>query len=153
MYKPRLVLFVLIAAHAACGGVGSPSSPTPALTLNDLVGSWIATSVVNTNQATPSQTIAIIAAGGEVRFTMLSGGGTRNWVEFGTFSDEWDAVVTLNGSTATSVPVETSRPTAVASATLVNGVLTLTNRSALFDFTLTGATPVAATQVSVFVRN
>jgi hypothetical protein len=146
-------LSLLLTGLLGCGSSGSPSSPTPALTLSDLVGSWTATSVVETNQANTAQTFDIIAAGGELRFTMLAGGGTRTWITVGTFSDEWDAAVTLNGRTVTSVPVEAGRPTTVATATLVNGVLTLTDTNATFDFTFTGATPVKATQVATFVRS
>lgn len=154
MHKPIcLALFALVTVTAGCGGSSSPTNPSPALTLSEIVGSWKATSVINTNHANPAQTFDIVAAGGEVRFTMLANGNTRTWVELGSFSDEWDSAVTLNGTTVTSVPAEASRRTVVSTATLVNGVLTLTDTNAVFDFTLTGATPVPVTQVSRFIRN
>jgi len=155
MYRSLTALFVLLSAAIGCSGAESPATPTPtpAVTLSDFVGSWSATSVVHTNKANPAQTFDIIAAGGEVRFTMLVGGGTRTWVELGTYADEWDALVTLSGSTVTSVPVEASRPTIVASVTLANGVLTMTNANAMFDFALTGATGVPTSEVSTFVRS
>ncbi len=84
---------------------------------------------------------------------MLSGGGTRTWVDFGTFSDEWDAAVSLSGNTLTSDPVEEGRPTRVWTFTLVDGLLTMTDTDADWDFTLTGATPVSAIEVIVFVGN
>jgi len=157
--SPRILAILCVAALGwSCGGGGgngggSPASATPAPTLNDFVGSWKASSVKYTNQADPTQTFDLVAAGGEVRFTMLTGGGTRTWVELGTFSDEWDAQVSVSGATVTSVPVESTRPTVVSTYTMVGGLLTLTDMSATFDFSLSGAPGVAATQVSVFARD
>jgi hypothetical protein len=95
----------------------------------------------------------MISNGGEVRVTVLANGGTRTWVEFDTFSDEWDSATTVNGSTLTSDPVEAGRPTRVWTFTLVNGTLTMTDAASEWDFTLTDATPVSATEVVVRVRN
>jgi hypothetical protein len=147
----RVVPILLLVLLSACGD-DDPAGPE-GLTLNDLVGSWIATSVVHTNNANSSETFDIVANGGEVRFTMLAGGNTRTWVELGTFMDEWDSAATLSGNTVTMDPVEAGRPTAVFEITLVGGVLTMTNEDSEFDFTLTGAAPVSTTAVLVFVPN
>jgi len=95
----------------------------------------------------------VIAAGGEFRVTMLNGGGTRHWLDIGTFSDEWDALLTLNGNVLTSVPAESSRPTRQYTVTLENGVLTLIRSNASFDFTLSGGQEVPATEKTVMIRH
>ena len=145
-------LMLLVVLVVACGS-DSPAEPNTGITLADLEGSWIATSVVHTNNADASETFDMIAAGGEVRFTMLAGGGTRTWVEFGTFTDEWDAQASLSGNAITMDPVEAARPTQVWTFTLVNGRLTVTREDSEWDFTLMGEPPVATTEVIVFVRN
>ena len=147
---PCLLAFALV---AGCGSDDDPTEPpVSGITTADLVGSWTATSLVHTNNANASETLDVIAAGGEVRFTMLVGGGTRTWTEFGT-SDEWDAAVTISGSTLTSNPVEEGRPTQAWQFTLVEDVLTMTDGNSEFDFTLTESAPVSTTEVIVFVRN
>jgi len=109
---------------------------------------------VFTNNADPSETFDAISAGGESRFTMLSGGRTRSWFDLGDFHDEWDSLVTLNdaGDMLTSTPEEASRPTRHFTFTLDGNTLTLTNTSDLFDFTLTGAEGTSATVVIVFQK-
>lgn len=148
-----LVACLLLAVLVAGCGDDDPTSPEGGITLGDLVGSWIATSDTHTNSADPTETFDMIAAGGEVRVTVLASGGVRTWVDFGTFSDEWDSAVTLSGNSLTSDPVEVGRPTVVWTVTLVNDVLTLTRPDGEWDFTLTGAPPVSTTEVVVFVRN
>ena len=145
------VCLLLSLSLSGCGG-DDPAGPA-GLTINDLVGSWIATSDTHTNNANSSESLDLIAEGGEVRFTMLSGGNTRIWVTFGTFSDEFDSAVTLSGTTLTIDPVEAGRETVVLEITLVGNVLTMTNADAEFDFTQSGATPVPTTEVLVFVPN
>lgn len=146
----RVVSVVLLLAVGACGG----DDPTSAgLTIDDLVGSWTATSAVFTNNANASETFDVVDAGGEVRFTMLSGGNTRIWTDDGTTPDEFDAAVTLSGSTLTIDPVEAGRETAVFAITLAGNVLTMTDTDSEFDFTLSGATPVSATFVLTMVPN
>jgi len=83
---------------------------------------------------------------------VLTGGGARTWVEFGTFSDEWDAQLSMSGNTLTSSPVEASRGVSQATFTLVGNTLTLTYANSSFDFTLLDGPEVAATEVVVFVR-
>jgi hypothetical protein len=144
---------VCLLASLLLSGCGSDGTGPGGLTLNDLVGSWIATSDTHTNNANSSETFDLVAEGGEVRFTMLAGGGTRIWVTLDTFSDEWDNAVTLSGTTLTVDPVEAGRSTEVFEITLVGNVLTMTNVASEFDFTLSGATPVATTEVLVFVPN
>lgn len=157
MIRPRalsvrtlMIGAVMAVLSSACG---SESTTEPdAVTIADLVGSWKASSVVFTEQANPTQQFDIVAAGGEVRTTILDHGGARTWVEFGGLSDEWDAQLSLSGNQLTSTPVEASRPTRHHTIELDGNRLTMTSSDASFDFTLTGATEVPATQVVVFVR-
>lgn len=135
---------------AGCGG-DDPVEPD-VVTIADLVGSWTASSVLHTDKANPAQLFDIVAAGGETRTTVLQGGGARTWVTLGTFSDEWDAQLAINGNTLTSTPAEASRGMRSYTFTLVGNTLTLTNDNATFDFTLSGAAEVPTTEVTVFVR-
>jgi hypothetical protein len=148
-FAPVLVFTVLL---AACGE-DDPTQPADVVTIADFVGSWTATSLVYTNNADAGETFDLVAAGGEARFTMLDGGGTRTWIELGTFSDEWDSAASLQGDNIVMDPVEVGRETRVWAYTLVNGVLTVTDTDSEFDFTLSDAPPVSATEVVVFVRN
>lgn len=154
--RPRarsLSLLILVAAlSAACGGDSTAPEDT-GLTISDLVGSWTASSLVFTNTANPSETFDIIAAGGDLSTTILSGGRARTWLTLGDFSDEWDALLTLNGDQLTSTPAESTRPTRQYTVSMVGEQLTLTSTSSSFDFTLSDAEPVPATEVTVFVRN
>ena len=126
---------------------------TDHVTLADFEGSWIATSHVHTNNANASETFDMIANGGEIRFTALSGGRVRTWVTFDTFSDEWDALVTISGNKLTSRPAESTRPTVTYTFVMSENRLEMTNTDDSFDFTLSGAPEVATTAVSVFVRH
>jgi hypothetical protein len=136
---------------SACG---SDSTTEPdAVTIADLVGTWKATSVLFTNQANPAQQFDIVVAGGELRSTVLNHGGARTWIEFGDFSDEWDAQLSVSGSQLTSTPVEVTRPTRRYTIEMDGNRLTMTSSDASFDFTLTGATAVPATEVIVYVRH
>lgn len=56
-------------------------------------------------------------------------------------------------SRLTSDPVEDGRPSNTFTVTLENDVLTLTNENAEFDFSLSGAAPVATREVIVLVPN
>jgi len=149
-------LFVLFAGAVVVSACGDSSDPTvvDTLTIEDFVGSWSATSEVFTSNINSSETFDLIAAGGEHRFTMLSGGATRTWVDLGDFHDEWDALVTLNsaGDMLTSTPVEASRGVRQFTFTLDGNTLTLTSTNASFDFTLTGAPGTSATVVSVYQK-
>ena len=145
--------FVPLCTLVALLGCGSDSTSPDGLSINDLVGSWIATSDLFTNNADAGETFDLVAEGGEARFTMLSGGGTRIWITLDTFSDEFDAAVTLSGTTLTIDPVEAGRETTTFEITLEGDVLTLTDVDSEFDFTLSDATPVSATEVAVFVPN
>ncbi len=147
-------LFVLFAGAVFAAGCGDSSEPTAVdtLTIEDFVGSWSATSMVFTSNTNAGETFDVIAAGGESRFTTLSGGATRNWFDLGDFHDEWDALVVLNsaGDLLTSTPAEASRPVRQFRFTLEGNTLTLTNTNSSFDFTLTGAADTSATMVGVF---
>lgn len=148
---PSLFLSALTAVLVAgCGG-DDPVEPE-VVTIADLVGSWTASSVLHTDKANPAQSFDLVAAGGETRTTVLQGGGARTWVTLGTFSDEWDAQLAINGNTLTSTPAEAARGVRSYTFTLTGNTLTLTNSDASFDFTLTGAAGVPTTEVTVFVR-
>ncbi|MGW8265763.1 MAG: hypothetical protein ACWGSQ_05300 [Longimicrobiales bacterium] len=136
---------------AACSGSDKATGPEE-VTIADLVGSWTASSLTYTNNGNPGQKLDLIALGGENRVTVLSGGGARTWLEFGTFSDEWDAQLTVSGNTLTSTPVEASRGVRTWTFTLDGNALELTDTSSEFDFTLAGGEAVPATQVVVLIR-
>lgn len=140
---------LLVFAAAGCGDDATEPAP---VTIADLAGSWTATSVKLTNNADPSQQFDIVTAGGEVRFTLLTNGGFRTWVELGEIMDEWDALLTLSGNTATTTPAEASRPTRHYTFSLDGDVLTLNSSDAEWDFTLSGADPVPASESSVYLR-
>ncbi len=112
MRSARFSLLLATGALLATGCGSDQATNVQTLTINDLVGSWRASSAIFSNNANPSQTFDMIANGGEQRYTMLAGGGTRMWVDLGTFHDEWDSQATLNSdtNTLTLTPVEASRP-------------------------------------------
>jgi hypothetical protein len=149
----RLLSLLALAAvfTSACGDSSSSTEPE-GLTIADLVGSWGASSALFTNQANPSQKFDIIAAGGTLNITVLNSGGVRTWLEIGDVSDEWDAMLTLNGNQLTATPAEASRPTRHWTIEKNSNGFTLTSTDASFDFTLSGATEVSASEVVVFVR-
>jgi hypothetical protein len=149
-------VFVVVAGAGvliACGD-GSESTGPDLLTIEDFVGSWSATSQVFTSNSDPSETFDVISAGGEHRVTVLTGGRTRSWFELGDFSDEWDALVTLNSARdrLISTPEEATRPVRTYTFSLVGNTLTLTNTDDSFDFTLTGAEGTSATMVVVYQK-
>lgn len=145
-----LVAALAVVLATGCGGDGGTG--VHAITIADFVGSWSASSLVYTNVGNPGQTFDLIANGGESRMTVLPGGGARTWVDFGTFSDEWDAQLTVNGNTLTSTPVEASRPVRHYTFVHHGDTVTLTDTDAAFDFTLAGADAVPATMVVVLGR-
>lgn len=152
--SPWAALCFIVALVAGCGGDDDGGLMQPqAITVANFVGSWTAESVTHTNNADATQQFDIVTAGGEVRTTVLDGGRSRTWIEFGTFADEWDAQLTVNGSTVTSTPVEATRPTVTYAFAFVGADrITLTNANGSFDFTLSGAPEVSTTEVTVFVR-
>jgi len=146
-----LSLVTLLAVFSfGCGDTST--EPSDALTIADLVGSWKASSVLLASKANPAQQFDIVAAGGELRVTILQHGGARSWLDLGDFSDEWDAQLTLNGNQLTSTPVESSRPIRQYTITLEGEQLIATSNDASFDFSLTGGNEVPATEVIVFQR-
>lgn len=146
----HLFLGLIITSAISC----NKTEEEPAITINDLAGSWIATSSTFTNNSDANQVVDIISLGGELRFTMLQDGGVRTWITLGTFSDEWDSqAVISNGNSLTLTPVEAERGVNTFEFLLDNNTLELTNFDDSFDFTLTGANEVAATSVSLFEPN
>lgn len=149
-YTRRLLVVCLTTVFAL--GCGDGTTEPDGVTLDDFTGSWTATSVVHTNNANSSEQFDIIANGGETRVTVLAGGKARTWVEFGTFMDEWDAQLSVSGNTLTSTPAEAVRGVRTFTFALVGNTLTLTDANASFDFTLSGATEVSATEVTILTR-
>jgi len=150
----RLITFATAALFvfvAACSDSEKGTGPDE-VTVSDLVGSWTASSLVYTDNANPAQSLDLVALGGENRVTVLAGGGARTWVEFGTFSDEWDAQLSISGNVLTSNPVEASRGVRTWEFTLNGDVLELTDTDATFDFTLSGAAGVSVTEKVIFLR-
>lgn len=145
------LLFAVFSMALLAGCDDDPTEPA-GLTLDDLVGSWTASSVLYTNNANAAEVFDIVAAGGEVRTTVLDGGGARTWVTLGDFSDEWDAQLSLSGNTLTSTPAEAARGVRVFTIVLDGNTLTMTRADAMWDFTLMAGEGVSATEVTVFVR-
>lgn len=113
-------------------------------TVADFVGSWHATAVVYTNNADAGQQLDVVTVGVTLDITVLTSGGVRTWLETPDSSDEWDALMTVSGSTLTLDPVEAGRPTRIHTfAFLSDDSFTATDTVSEFDFTLTGATTVA----------
>ncbi len=148
-----LCLSLLIVTTYGCSD--DNPDPTPQITIANFEGSWKASSAIFTNNSNASESVDFIQAEGEIRYTMLTGGNTRTWVEFQNNPvDEWDAVVTLgSNNTIISTPVEASRPVETATYVIGSNTITLTNNNASFDFTFSGSTEVPATSVITFVPN
>lgn len=151
--KKILICSMVIFAFSCSDDDDETMQPDTSLKLSELVGSWKATSSVHTNNSDSSESYDIIANGGEVRFTMLNGGKTRTWVDFGEYQDEWDAQATLIGTTLTMTPAESNRAITVFKIEKEGSRITLTNKNDRFDFSLTGSSEVSTTAVTVFVRN
>ncbi len=151
MKNLKLVLIAFIAVFTiSC----DKNDDTPGITVDAFTGSWEAISATYTNHADPAQEIEIISKGADINFTILDGGKVRTWVTFGTFHDEWDAVVIMTNQTnLVSTPVETSRGIKMLTFELENDILTLINQADQFDFTLMGEPEVPATSVIVLARN
>jgi len=149
--KRFITVVSVLFSVAACSGSDKAAGPDE-ITIADLVGSWTASSLTFTNNANPGQKLDLIALGGENRMTVLDGGRARTWLEFGTFSDEWDAQLTISGNTLTSQPAEASRDVQTWAFSLEGNVLELSDTSSEFDFTLAGGDAVPATLVVVLIR-
>jgi hypothetical protein len=150
MKKLNYLFFGLILASAMSCDKKEEES---AVTIDDIVGSWKATSSVFTNNADPSEVADLIAIGGELRFTMLNDGGVRTWFELDTISDEWDSQAVITNNIMTLTPAEPDRGINTFEFELDNNTLELSNSSASFDFTLSGADEVPASSVTMFERN
>jgi len=149
--KRSMAVLALLLTAAACSDSGKATGPEE-VTMADLVGSWTAASQTYTNNAEPGINVDIINLGGETRVTILDGGRARTWVDLGTLSDEWDAQLAISGNTLTSTPAEATRSVRTWTFSLEGNVLTLTDANWSFDFTLTGATGVSATEKIVLER-
>lgn len=148
--QPLFALLVAVAfLFSACD---SSSSDDSGVTVGDLTGQWSASSHIFTNNANSAQGVDIIVLGGSTNMTVLSGGRARIWVTLGDFQDEFDAQLSISGSTLTVTPAEASRGTDNFKFTMAGNVLTLTNTQAEFDFTLSGAPETSATQKITFVK-
>lgn len=129
------------------------ATPDDTVTMADFEGSWKATSSLLTNNANRSESFEMIANGGEIRFTAFADGRIRTWMTFGTFSDEWDSMGRISGDILTSTPAESTRPVNRFKFKIEGDKITLTNEDTDWDFTLSGADPISATAVTVFVPN
>jgi len=157
-YGYLLALSLAVTVVGGCGGDDDDDDVVQAdadpgqLTVADLVGTWPATSHVYTNNASQTEQYDVIANGGTSRMTVLTGAQARTWLEYGTFSDEWDSALTLVDDRLTVDPAELSRPVRVYTIALDGDTMTLTNEADEFDFTMTGADPVPATLVITSTR-
>ena len=146
-----LSMMFLLGFLSACDKDDS-MEPSNAIKMTDLEGSWIATSVVHTNNANAAQTLDLVALGAELRITILAGGGARTWIDFGSFQDEWDSQLSISGDLVTSTPVESTRPVNVFKTEFIGDAIMLTNVNDSLDFTLSSMPPVSSTSVSLFIR-
>ena len=143
---PIIILAAVTLTLTSC----DDDEATPSLKLSDLEGQWVALSLTHTNNADESESFDMIANGGEVRVTVLPGGRVRTFVEFGTYSDEWDSRVTLSGKKLRSVPAEAIRGVQEFTIELRGNTLTLTNTDDSFDFTLMNGDEVSTTSVGQY---
>jgi hypothetical protein len=150
----KLLLLLVILFSTGCSNDDDDLSNESEVTIEDFVGSWKATSLKFTNNSDSAEQFDFISNGGELRFTMLTGGKVRIWIEIGGISDEWDSLAVLKNSTTMVVtPVEAARGTNTFKFVLNNNSLTLTNEDDSFDFTLSGGDEVSATSVAVLQKN
>jgi len=148
----KAMFFGLIAMCTISCDKDDVTPEDPGITISDLVGSWHATSALFTNNSDAEQNFDLVENGGELRFTVLAHGGVRTWVEIDTFSDEWDAQITITGdNTMETTPVESSRTVNKFTVDLKDNVVTLTNVDDSFDFNGDG-NEVSATTVSIFEK-
>lgn len=156
MRSSRYVLLLGAALLCACGSGGSDSAgadSAPAqVSVEDLVGTWLASTDLYTNAADSSQQFDLVANGGETRIAILAGGRARTWVTLGAYYDEWDAQLSVDGNKLTSRPAETRRPTRVFVFELAGDDITLQTKDSEFDFTRSGASPVPASEYLEMTR-
>ena len=144
----RSQLFLFMALFAISFISCDDDDVSPSISLSDFEGTWTATSMVHTNNADQGEQFDMIAHGGEVRFTVLSGGRVRTFIELGTYSDSWDSRITLDGDNILrSVPAEAARGQHEFIFELNGDKLMLKNTDAEFDFTLMDNDPVSTTSV------
>ena len=170
MKKLTVLAAVTVLALAACGDDstatdGSSAATTttaaeitttteevgPGLTVDDLVGTWSATSHVFTDDADATRRFDTIANGGETRMTVLEGGGARIWVTIGEFSDEFDVLLRIDGGTLIATPAEAGRSIRTWLVTFGGDTLTLSDGRSSFDFDGSGE-GVPATEVIALRR-
>ncbi len=149
----QLLLLPLLFITIISCSKGDEATPDKTVSMADFEGSWKATSSILTNNANPSESFEMIANGGEIRFTAFADGRIRTWLTIGAFSDEWDATGRISGDILTSTPAESTRQTIKYRFKIEDEKITLTNEEDSWDFTLTGADPISATSISVFVPN
>ena len=149
-------IFLALVASFTFSCSSDDTDQIPQVTIKDFEGSWKASSAVYTNTSDASESVEFIGAGGEIRYTMLTGGQgrTRIWIEFQNNPiDEWDAIFSIGpDDTYKITPAEASRPVHTGTYSLGNNTITFTNNNDSFDFSNSG-TLVPASSVTVFVPN
>ena len=148
----RPYLFMAITVLFVAGCSDSVTEVADGISINDFTGTWNASSHNFTNNADAGESFDLIANGGETRITVLSGGRARTWVTIGTFSDEWDAQLSVSGNVLTSTPAESTRPVRHFVFSLAGNNLSLEDADSEFDFTLSDGPEVPATESLVLVR-
>ncbi|MCO4822665.1 MAG: hypothetical protein KC469_11400 [Flavobacteriaceae bacterium] len=153
--KLLMLCLLITACTSSCSSDDDSGNFTPnnSLKLSDLEGSWIANSALFTNNSNSTESFDMVANGGEIRYTMLVGGGTRTWIDFGNYQDEWDSQASLSGNILTMTPAEENRGVNVFLIEKEGDVIILTNSNDNFDFTLTGETAVSSTSVTTLIPN
>jgi hypothetical protein len=135
-------------AIAFATGCGDSTDPQDDVTLADLVGTWNATGITYTNNAT-GQTINAFLFGARLQITVAANGTyTGSVTEPGGTPEAITGTVSVQGSNITITDDAAPGDAAVGTFTLSGNTLTITAQDE-FDF---GAGEVSATLVLVMER-
>lgn len=154
MMKTAWIAWMMLALSVACGGDEEGSQPTfdagPQVDAGpriiDFLGTWSATSHVFTNNADTAETYGRIANGGETRMVVLAGGNTRTFVTQEGDESAYDGTLEVVGDVLRLTTNESPPRFWNWSFELNGSTLTLEDTEQEFDFTLSGAAPVSATE-------
>lgn len=135
-------------AIAFAMGCGDSTEPQGDVTIADLVGSWNATSIVYTNDAT-GQSVSAFLFGARLQITVAANGTyTGSVTEPGGAPQAITGTITVQGNAITITDDAAPGDDAVGTFTLSGNTLTITAQDE-FDF---GAGDVPATLVIVLQR-
>jgi len=140
-------------ALAAAVAVGCSDSTDPAdVTIEDLVGTWVASSFTYTADANPAQTFDLVANGGGFTLTVQADGSVTGTQSILGMTDTFNADMTVANGVLTVTTTDVPPEVLTFTFTLDGNTITMTDTSAEFDFTLMGNPEVAANLVIVATR-